>query len=502
MLGFFGPPIQSTSGRRHGAGAILVLHNFVLHMILALACANWAAAKDKPLVAIVLYEGSSGPAWVQISDVALNGKTEVAVCTPGATLDNSAYRKLSKMRLLGVVSLERDAAGTMSLATGTGLYCIVPTNLKLEKGSYAPRDLAGMAVLQGKVISKSTNGSDVVPAEFKPGTKLQFVEAPDAELAEFLRAQRWQTVPLWRDYLKLYPAAAHVQDARQALATLITGSAEVEMAAFTKSVGAHAPAYDHLKNARTQTQEALQVLPSFVRAQKLDFAIRAQLQDVVTAGRNELKAFQTAVAEHTAGHEHINRAKSQVDDALRVDATFDQALRLQTEINQQLQSVEQAIAQAEAHASARRFDDAYAALQRYRSFAGELPRVAAVVDAAFSFHRDRGQESFQAGKLDDAIAEFRRALAYKEDAATAEALKKTEADLQTLRNKDAAQKAVEQSQTLAASKQFVEAYDLLDALPEGPRAFVTEPLAALTHDYVADALKRADALARVHIPIR
>jgi len=61
---------------------------------------------------------------------------------------------------------------------------------------------------------------------------------------------------------------------------------------------------------------------------------------------------------------------------------------------------------------------------------------------------------------------------------------------------------VQDSQALAANKQFVEAYELLDGLAEGPRAFVKEPMAALSDSFVKDAVARADTLARVHIPIR
>ena len=56
-----------------------------------------------------------------------------------------------------------------------------------------------------------------MPAEFKPGTRIQFVAVADDELAEYLRVSRTPAIALWGEYLKQYPAAAHSNEVKNAL---------------------------------------------------------------------------------------------------------------------------------------------------------------------------------------------------------------------------------------------------------------------------------------------
>ena len=55
-------------------------------LVLAGVGAGWfapaASAKDIPLTAIELYDGPSGAAYVQLTDVLINGKAEMRDCTP------------------------------------------------------------------------------------------------------------------------------------------------------------------------------------------------------------------------------------------------------------------------------------------------------------------------------------------------------------------------------------------------------------------------------------
>src|SRR5205085_3851238 len=90
----------------------------------------------------------------------------------------------------------------------------------------------------------------------------------------------------------------------------------------------------------------------------------------------------------------------------------------------------------------------------------------------------------------------------KPDPATDASLKSVQNQLDTAKNKLAAQDAVNDAETLAASKQFIEAYEKLLALPEGQRAFVTEELDKLRPQYLEDLVTRSNDLTRVHIPIR
>src|SRR5574340_1580210 len=84
--------------------------------------------------------------------------------------------------------------------------------------------------------------------------------------------------------------------------------------------------------------------------------------------------------------------------------------------------MEEALATADSLAAAKRFDEAAAAIARYRQYSAELPRIAAILDMAFRNRRERGDQQVAAGRWDEAVTEDRRALAYKEDPDTAEAL--------------------------------------------------------------------------------
>ena len=81
--------------------------------VLGLCCfARAAMAKQPSLIAIELYDAPSGAAYVQLSDVLINGKIEVRDCTPfqNAPIDRSTYNKLQKIALAPGAVL--DAART------------------------------------------------------------------------------------------------------------------------------------------------------------------------------------------------------------------------------------------------------------------------------------------------------------------------------------------------------------------------------------------------------
>ena len=86
--------VYGLAERRRFVAGILVL--------LALGMA-WvgpsAMAKDIPLMAIEVYDRPSGAAYVQLTDVLINGKIEMKDCTPfqNAGVDKSAYGKMGKV---------------------------------------------------------------------------------------------------------------------------------------------------------------------------------------------------------------------------------------------------------------------------------------------------------------------------------------------------------------------------------------------------------------------
>jgi hypothetical protein len=195
-------------------------------LILAFAVSLPCFAKDKPLNGVILYESQSGPAWVHVAQITLNGKSEALLCGSLNSFDKDTYKKLSKSQLATASALERGADGVLKLVTQSSADCVVPANLKLEKKqTYSASELAQMAVIGGKVTAKSNNGGDVVPP-FMAKTKIQFMDSPDVENSDYLRAQRGNTIPLWQQYLQLQPSGAHKMQAATALAGLITYAAE------------------------------------------------------------------------------------------------------------------------------------------------------------------------------------------------------------------------------------------------------------------------------------
>jgi hypothetical protein len=115
-----------------------------------------ASAKDVPLTAIVVYDAPNGAAYVQMTGVMLNGKTEIRTCDPATKMDKSSYGKASKIQMKGVTSLERTSEGVLMMAWGEKPICVLPSNLRLEnKKQYTVAELADQAVLHGSVIAAS-----------------------------------------------------------------------------------------------------------------------------------------------------------------------------------------------------------------------------------------------------------------------------------------------------------------------------------------------------------
>jgi hypothetical protein len=488
-------PMRIFSGL-HPLGVLLAL-------LLAGGLAVPVIGADKSLTAIIVYSGASGAAYVQAYDIALNGKDEVYLCPPGGVaIDTSNYKKQPKVKLAGVDWMERRADGVLMMKVLGATQCFVPTNLKLEKNrKYTPAEAASLAVLQGKLLAKSSNAEAAVPTELKPGTFVLFVAAADTEMAEYARAARYPSIALWKDYVLRYPAAKHTAEAKRALAGLITDDAEKEFAAYKASPAA-APDFTRLKAARDGAEEALRVLPQFAPAGKLAFDVKSQLDALMVLARQELNAYQQALNEHSAGYQHLVAARAHLGNIHLVNPALEGASALESEAERQAQALESATKSAETLVAGKRYDEAYDGISRYRAFRGELPRIAAIIDATFNFHRQRGDEAVAASNWEAAISEFERALALKEDAATKTALASAETQLQAVRTRTAAEKALADSRILSAAKQYFEAYQMLDQLPPEQRALVTDELKTLQKPYTDELLKRADALLRVHIPIR
>ena len=197
---------------------------------------SWSApaalAKQASLTAIELYDGPSGAAYLQLSDVLINGKFEMRNCTPfqAAAIDHSTYGKMEKLALAPGGVLERGEDGVLRYSAGQGqAVCVAPENVKFDhNASYTASELADRVVLnRNSDCARHRCGRQF--AALEAGRTNIFIAAPDPELAEYLRAQRAGDVAGWSDFLSKYPDSPHAGDAKLALASLYAGAGEASL---------------------------------------------------------------------------------------------------------------------------------------------------------------------------------------------------------------------------------------------------------------------------------
>ena len=468
---------------------------------LAAGFAVVAQAKDAPLLAIELFDNAKGAAYVQITDVSINGKVELRACSASTNkIDRSTYGKLPRVVLAGAESLERGADGVMVLTRGGTSTCVIPVNLKLEKDeTLTPSELADRAVLQGTVFSTSSTAESVV-APLKPGVKLQFIAAPDVELAEYLRAQRAQSVAGWQDYLGRYPAAPHTNQAKQASATLLAKQGEDALTAYKKSPPA-TPSFDDLRNAKTGADHALALVNNEPSATHLKQGVLIELKDLIDKARAEFQAYKQSLTDHGPGFGHLGAARELVAHILEVDPQWESAQALQKQVLDESRTVETNLHNAELSVSSQRFDEAMAGIAPYRSFYDDEPRIAAIVNGAYKHHLDAGNAFVAGQKWPEALREFRSAGEIRKTPEATAGQTKAQDGLLTFQTQSAANLALSQSEAYASERNFIDAYEVLAAVPKASKPLVAERMQSLEPDYVKEASDKAKTLQQAHTPI-
>ncbi len=460
------------------------------------------SAKDIPINAIVLYDTPAGAAYVQMTDVMLNGKTELRSCTLGSKVDKSDYGRLAKVQLKGAASLERNVDGVLIL-TGEDQQqvCVVPSNLHLDRdNAFSPSELAEQAALGGIVVAASENGPKEIPP-VKRGIRLVFVAAADTELAEFLLCQRANSIPVWQKFLSRFATSSHASDARTSLAALFEKSAETAFAQYQKSTGT--PDWAMLKEAHELAEQAMQSVPSYAPSVALLEKIKAELDTFAAKDRAELAAYRKALQDRTAGYVHLPAARLLDDEILGIDPQYSPALDVQTELTKETANLDTIFQKSEGLLAAKRSDEAVQALGAYRNFAPEVPRIEAVVAAVYDAHIKRGKEYAGDQDWEHAVPEYRRALETRPDSQEARTtLQDAEVQLTNARNRKAADDATAASNTYKEQTKYIEAYEVLADLTPQQRILVADQLEALKNDFVTAAVKRAQTLQEVHFPIR
>lgn len=460
-----------------------------------------AFAKDATTAAIVLFDGPKGAAYIQIAAITLNGKTELRVCDGAPKFDKRTYDAFPRIQLAGATSLERGSNGVLTLTVNSSPVCVVPSNVKFERNAeLSAAEAAEQAVLQGTPVSASDPALGI-PA-FKPGVQLVFVLAADSELADYLRARRANSDKDWQEFLAHYPSSTRATDARNGLAELHQQAAEASFAQYQKLAAAHKPDLAPLKHASREAQAANQAVSGYRPAIKLIETISRELDALLGQDHARLQIYQKALQNHTAGYAALLTAQQHVEQLVEVRPEYAPLINLRREIASEEKKLETAVAGAESLLGSGRYDEALASLGAYSAFAGEAPRIDAVVSAAYRSHFTRGQQLAAQRDWEAATAEFRKAVDVRGNQESVAALNNATAQWTAARNQQAAGRAVGQSKEYAARKDFIEAYNVLADLPEAQRALVKDQMAALGRDYVAAALRRALKLQEIHVPIK
>jgi hypothetical protein len=470
--------------------------------VLVLGASITTHAKDASLTAVVLFDVPQGAAYIQITEAVLNGKIEVRSCDGVSRLDKNSYNALPRASLAGASSLQRGADGVLTLTTNGKSVCVVPSNLKFERSAeLTPAEAAEQALIRGTPVSSSPRDA-TIPA-FKPGVQLVFLAAPDAELADFLRAQRANTVRDWEDFLTRYPSSARRASAQEAIAGFHQRAAEAAFAQYQSSRGAKTEDIAMLRQACLEAQTASQSSPGYKPAARLMDEIGRELDNLARPDQTRLQAYRKALQDHTPGYSQLSAAKLHVERLLEVRPDYDPLLSLQREIAAEQRKLDTTIVNAQVFLVESRYDHAVSSLGPYVAFASEMPRLDAVLNAAFKHHYESGQKLAARQEWEKAVLEFGKAAAIRPDRKDVQAAAdNAAAQIETQRNQQAANTAVLESDEYARKNQMVEAYNVLADLPEKPRAMVRSQLAALSQNYIGAAVQRAQKIQESHVPIK
>lgn len=478
-------------------------------LVLTTVCLGWyapaALAKEAPLLAIELYDGPAGAAYVQLTDVQINAKVEMRECSfsEAASVDKSAYNKMGKVLLGAGGVLERGADGALRYTAPSGqAVCVVPANAKFEHGaSYSLSALADQAVLHGNPIGGGS-GTPLAAPPIKKGVKLVFVTAPDVEYAEFLRAERASDIDGWQSYLSKYPASAHTAESKRSLASLFVDAGETSLQAYDKSVAASAPLYSTLKTAKAKADQAHALAPDLASYTKLAGKIRDRLAAIAALGRSELDAYRSALAARTPGYVHLQNAKKFSDTVSGIDSFFAEGQALTGDVLKESNALESALHSANDAITQKQFDQGYTFIVPYRAFAEEEARVAAVVDATYGYHLEHGNKVEQGEDWAGAIKEFERAISVKDTPEAQNSLKNAQKQFAIAQDKAAADKALASSRDFQGQHNAIRAYEVLASLTEAQQALVADEMKSLEPAYVASAAQEAKSLHQAHSPIR
>jgi len=463
-----------------------------------------ASAKGPSLNAIELYDGPSGPAYVQLTDVLINGKAELRSCASAesGSIDKSVYNKLPKLAMAAGAILDRDAAGVLRYRTAESVppICVVPENIKFEhNAAFSPSALADQAEFRGRAL---VDASSDTAQPLKKGVKLVFVLAADNERADYLLAERTANQDGWQKYLTKYPAAPHTDMARKALASLCFDAAETDLKSYQASASGASPTYPDLKKALALQAKVHSLLPNSEGDLKLADEIKKSLQGLVDKGQSELTAYRAALATPGPGYSHLTVANAYAAAVADVNPTFPPLSKLQTDLVKESNTFNAGLRSALDANDKKNWDEALKDIQPYRQFASEEPRIAAILNSAYDGYFVQAQELDATKDWQAAIAAYRNALKAKDTPDARTALENAEKAYASAQDESAAQSALEKSKSYELQHDMIPAYEVLASLPGRQQGIVKDDITRLTPLYVTAASDKAKDIAQLYDTIK
>ena len=459
-------------------------------------------AKTVGLTAIEVYPNSSGGmSYAQISGFVLNSKNEVLLCPDSGQLDKSGYHKLAKVVLGPGMALERNAAGVLMLTQQSGSpACVVPGNLKLEKGdALTPASLADKAVLEGTVLP-APDAPQTQIAPLKAGVKIVFVTAPNLELAEYLRAERSANIPAWETFLKSWDGSAHAAAAKTALSELYLQSASASFAKYEASKGKD-PQYAELKAARQLTDKAKKLVPDDKGVLALNEKIHAEVVEISKSAIQRLSLYQAAIQNKAPGYSSLPDAEKLAQNALDVEPQTSEAIEAQKQARDARNAFERTLKDAESKVASQQPDEAAAAIERLKCFSKEVPRISDELSSISMLYVSRAKKEEEGEKWPDAVSDLTKANELVPNQETAALLSDAQEKEHVAEVKSAADTAMQKSANFESSGDIINAFEVLDDLPKESRDLDAQRIADLQDKYVQAAEAAAKNEQKAHEPI-
>ncbi len=471
-------------------------------LLLSLLPWNAAHAKDVPVTGILIYGDSGKLAYVQVTGLLVNGKTEMRACTGSGPIEKSAYKNFPKVNLETLTTLERLPDGSLAAKVGDAApSCIVPGNFKWDKDNSLPQAaLVEKSTFTGQVVGTSAPGQTALPP-FAAGVKFVFGNASDKEFAEYALADRAKSIDQWQSFLTQFPAGAHLAPAKVALSALLLADGNQKLDRYQATRSSAAPAFDALKDAHDRADQALDLQVSNDAAAKLRDAVRVEMKTLCDSASADLKDFQTAMANRTTGYPLLVRAKDLSDHVSAIDSKYAAGITLASSVGAETHALDTVAQTATAQDTSKQYDAAYTTIAKYLSFAGEDPRLKQVVAADYKYHFDKGNAEGAANDWASAVDDLKRATEITGNDEAKAALISAQSSLLIAENKAAADKALAISKQRATDNDTIGAYEVLANLNDGQRLLVKDDMDALKDAYVTAATAKANELQLAHTPI-